>query len=74
VRNFAKPGVTGWAQTHQHYMENNISPQSLQESKERLSYDLYYVKNRSLMLDVAVALRTLKTVLSRFGVKINLPR
>jgi lipopolysaccharide/colanic/teichoic acid biosynthesis glycosyltransferase len=74
VRNFVKPGVTGWAQTHQHYMSDNISPQSLEESKERLSYDLYYVKNRSLMLDVAVALRTLKTVLSRFGVKIKLPK
>lgn len=74
VRNFVKPGVTGWAQTHQHYMGVNISPQSLTESKERLSYDLYYVKNRSLMLDVAVALRTLKTVLSRFVVKIKLPR
>ena len=74
VRNFVKPGVTGWAQTHQHYMADNISPQSIEESKERLSYDLYYVKNRSLMLDVAVALRTLKTVLSRFGVTIRLPR
>lgn len=74
VRNFVKPGVTGWAQTHQHYMADNISPQSLQESKERLAFDLYYVKNRSLLLDVAVALRTLKTVLSRFGVKINLPQ
>jgi len=74
VRNFVQPGVTGWAQTHQQYMGDNISPQSLEESKERLSYDLYYVKNRSLMLDVAVALRTLKTVLSRFGLKIKLPR
>jgi len=74
VRNFVKPGVTGWAQTHQHYMADNISPQSLQESKDRLSYDLYYVKNRSLLLDVAIALRTLKTVLSRFGMTIRLPR
>lgn len=74
VRNFVKPGVTGWAQTHQHYMADNISPQSLEESKERLSFDLYYVKNRSLMLDVAVALRTLKTVLSRFGIQIRLPK
>jgi len=74
VRNFVKPGVTGWAQTHQHYMADNISPQSIEESKTRLSYDLYYVKNRSLMLDVAIALRTLKTVLSRFGVTARLPR
>ncbi len=74
IRNFVKPGVTGWAQTHQHYMANNISPQSLEESKVRLAYDLYYVKNRSLLLDVDVALRTFKTLLSRFGVTIRLPR
>lgn len=74
IRNFVKPGVTGWAQTHQHYMGDNISPQSLEESKERLSYDLYYVKNRSFLLDMEVALRTVKTVLSRFGVTIRLPR
>lgn len=73
IRNFVKPGVTGWAQTHQHYMGDNISPQSLEESKERLSYDLYYVKNRSFLLDVEIALRTIKTVLSRFGVTIKLP-
>ena len=33
IRNFVKPGVTGWAQTHQYYSGNNISPQSLDESK-----------------------------------------
>lgn len=74
IRNYVKPGVTGWAQTHQHYMGDNISPQSLEESKVRLAYDLYYVKNRSLILDVEIALRTVKTVLSRFGVTIRLPK
>ncbi len=74
IRNFVKPGVTGWAQTHQHYMGNNISPQSLEETRMRLAYDLYYVKNRSLLLDIEIALRTIKTVLSRFGVTIKLPR
>lgn len=74
IRNFVKPGVTGWAQTHQYYTGNNISPQSLDESKIRLAYDLYYVKNRSLLIDVDVALRTFKTLLSRFGVTIRLPR
>lgn len=74
IRNFVKPGVTGWAQTHQHYMGDNISPQSMEETKIRLSYDLYYVKNRSVLLDVTIALRTLKTLLSRFGVTIRLPR
>ena len=74
IRNFVKPGVTGWAQTHQHYMGNNISPQSIEETKLRLSYDLYYVKNRSLLLDVDIALRTMKTLLSRFGVTIKFRR
>ena len=74
IRNFVKPGVTGWAQTHQHYMGDNISPQSLEESRIRLAYDLYYVKNRSMMLDIEIALRTIKTLLSRFGIQIKLPR
>jgi len=74
IRNFVKPGITGWAQTHQHYMGDNISPQSLEESKVRLAYDLYYVKNRSIMLDVEIALRTIKTLLSRFGITIKLRR
>ena len=74
IRNFVKPGVTGWAQTHQHYMGDNISPQSIEENKLRLSYDLYYVKNRSLLLDVDIALRTFKTLLSRFGIIIKLHR
>ena len=72
IRNFVKPGITGWAQTHQHYMGDNISPQSLEESRVRLAYDLFYVKNRSLILDVEIALRTLKTILSRFGITIRL--
>lgn len=74
IRNFVKPGITGWAQTHQYYMGDNISPQSLEETKTRLSYDLYYVKNRSMLLDVEIALRTIKTLLSRFGIQIKLPR
>ncbi len=74
IRNFVKPGVSGWAQTHQYYQGNNISPQSLEESRTRLAYDLFYVKNRSMLLDIEIALRTLKTLLSRFGIHIKLPR
>ena len=74
IRNFVKPGITGWAQTHQHYMPGQISPQSIEESRVRLSYDLFYIKNRSLMLDIEIALRTLKTYLSRFGITIRVPR
>lgn len=72
IRNLVLPGVTGWAQTHQHYMGDNISPQSMAETRVRLSYDLYYVKNRSVVLDLEIALRTLKTLLSRFGITIKL--
>ena len=65
IRNFIKSGLTGWAQTNQHYAPGNISPQSIAESKVRLAYDLYYVKNRSLWLDLSIALRTIKTLLVR---------
>jgi len=70
IRNLVKPGISGWAQTHQQYIGDNIAPQSLAESRERLMYDLYYVKNRSVLLDLEVMLRTIKTLLSRFGIKI----
>jgi lipopolysaccharide/colanic/teichoic acid biosynthesis glycosyltransferase len=74
IRYFVKPGVTGWAQTNQQYHEGTISPQSLEESRVRFAYDLYYVKNRSLTLDIAIALKTIKTLLSRFGVTISWPK
>lgn len=74
IRYFVKPGVTGWAQTNQRYLEGQISPQSVEESRIRLSYDLYYVKNRSFWLDIAIALRTIKTLLSRFGITIRFPQ
>ena len=67
IRYLVKPGITGWAQTHQHYAPGNISPQSIDESRVRLAYDLYYVKNRSFLLDVRIALQTLGTLISRLG-------
>ncbi len=62
VRNIVKPGLSGWAQINQ-----DLPPQSLDETRLRLAYDLYYVKNRSFLLDIKIALRTLKTLLSRGG-------
>ncbi len=62
VRTVIKPGLTGWAQINQ-----EKPPQSVEETKIRLSYDLYYIKHRSLGLDVRIILRTIKTVLSRAG-------
>jgi lipopolysaccharide/colanic/teichoic acid biosynthesis glycosyltransferase len=55
------PGLSGWAQIQQK------PPQSIEETELRFSYDLFYVKNRSLFLDIRIALRTLKTLLSRTG-------
>jgi lipopolysaccharide/colanic/teichoic acid biosynthesis glycosyltransferase len=71
IRYFVKPGVTGWAQTNQMYAEGSISPQSIEESRLRFSYDLYYVKNRSFSLDIAIALKTIKTLLARFSVTLH---
>lgn len=72
IRTIIKPGITGWAQTHQQYTPGHISPQSVEETRMRLAYDLFYIKHRSVLLDINIALRTLKTLLSRFGVTINL--
>jgi exopolysaccharide biosynthesis polyprenyl glycosylphosphotransferase len=62
IRNIIKPGLTGWAQIKQ-----DVVPQSVEETKTRLVYDLYYVKNRSLMLDIKIILKTFKTLISRSG-------
>jgi lipopolysaccharide/colanic/teichoic acid biosynthesis glycosyltransferase len=62
IRNIIKPGLSGWAQIHQ-----DKPPQSVAETKLRLAYDLYYIKNRSFLLDLKIAARTLKTLLVRAG-------
>ncbi|MDO8493037.1 MAG: sugar transferase [bacterium] len=62
MRNLIKPGLSGWAQIHQ-----DLPPQSVEETKERLAYDFYYLKNRSFVLDMQIALKTIKTLLSRAG-------
>lgn len=59
------PGITGWAQINQQYEQGNISPQSVAETKVRLAYDFYYIKNQSLALDVVIALKTVKRMLFR---------
>ncbi len=56
-RHAVKPGVTGWAQLRYAYGA------SQEEAKEKLQYDLYYVKNQSFMLDVLILLQTVEVVL-----------
>lgn len=65
LRTIIRPGISGWAQIQQLYKKGNISPQSIEETRLRLAYDLYYVKNRSIVLDVKIALRTITILLSR---------
>jgi lipopolysaccharide/colanic/teichoic acid biosynthesis glycosyltransferase len=66
VRHLIKPGLSGWAQIHQEKPPKfDIG---FDETKIKLSYDLYYIKNRSFMLDLKIALQTVKTLLSRSGI------
>lgn len=50
-RHLVKPGLTGWAQL-------NIYAGSLEESKQKLQYDLYYIKHRSFLFDLEIILKT----------------
>ncbi len=61
LRHLVKPGVTGWAQVTFRYGF------SQEDSKEKLQYDLFYVKNRSLWLDILVLIKTTKTVFTGAG-------
>lgn len=65
IRYIVPPGITGWAQINQQYEQGTISPQSVEETKVRLAYDFYYIKNRSFTLDVIIALKTAKRMFFR---------
>lgn len=54
IRHLIKPGFTGWAQINYRYGA------SIEESHEKLSYDIFYIKNRSSVLDLLIIFRTLK--------------
>lgn len=60
VRYVVKPGLSGWAQTRQ-----DVIPNTIEQNKDRLGYDLYYIKNRSVLLDTKIILKTLKTLVTR---------
>ena len=65
ARYLVAPGITGWAQINQRYEPGNVSPQSIEETKVRLAYDFYYLKHRSLGLDIVIALKTVKRMFFR---------
>jgi exopolysaccharide biosynthesis polyprenyl glycosylphosphotransferase len=57
VRYLVKPGITGWAQVMYDYGA------SVEDAYQKVAYDLYYIKNYSLLLDMAIALKTIRTVI-----------
>ncbi len=61
IRHLVKPGISGWAQIKFPYGA------SVEDAMEKLQYDLYYIKNRSLILDLAIAAKTIATILQRQG-------
>lgn len=63
VRHSVKPGLTGWAQVRFTYAS------SLEETRRKLQFDLYYVKNHSLFLDLVILFETVRVVLFREGAK-----
>ena len=62
-RHRVKPGISGWAQINYPYGA------SVEDAREKLTYDLYYVKNRSLFLDFVILLQTARVVLWPEGVR-----
>jgi exopolysaccharide biosynthesis polyprenyl glycosylphosphotransferase len=60
-RLLVKPGLTGWAQINYGYVA------SVTETAVKLEYDLYYIKHRTLAMDISIVLRTIGTVLRRSG-------
>lgn len=57
IRHTVKPGLTGWAQVRGRYAE------SIDDTLEKLQYDLFYIKHRNLFLDLNILLKTISTVL-----------
>lgn len=60
-RHIIKPGLSGWAQVNFPYGASVI------DSKEKLSYDFFYIKNKSIWLDILIFIKTLKIILTLSG-------
>jgi exopolysaccharide biosynthesis polyprenyl glycosylphosphotransferase len=61
LRHTVKPGLTGWAQVCYRYTS------SIRDTRSKVEYDLYYVKHCSLLMDLAIMVRTVKVVLAMKG-------
>ena len=62
-RHTVHPGITGWAQINYPYGA------SVEDAREKLKYDLYYIKHMSVVLDLYIILKTVKTILFRDGAR-----
>jgi lipopolysaccharide/colanic/teichoic acid biosynthesis glycosyltransferase len=62
-RHVVKPGISGWAQVNQGHVAD------IEQVHRKLQYDFYYIKYFSPWLDLLIVVRTVKTILSRFGAK-----
>jgi len=63
LRHYVKPGITGWAQVHYKHGKE------IDDATEKLQYDLFYIKNLSLILDLHILLKTVKVVLFGRGAR-----
>ena len=61
LRHLVRPGLTGWAQVKFEYAATK------EESAKKLEYDLYYIKNRSLIIEGKIVLKTIMTIISKRG-------
>ncbi|RYG85320.1 MAG: hypothetical protein EON59_12440, partial [Alphaproteobacteria bacterium] len=62
-RHLVRPGITGWAQVRSGYAAD------LEETKVKVGYDLFYIKNLSFSLDVQILMRTVWTLVSGSGAR-----
>lgn len=62
-RHNLRPGITGWAQINFRYASN------LEETARKLEFDLFYIKNRTILLDIQVILKTIETMMGMRGAK-----
>ena len=63
LRHTVKPGITGWAQINYRYGA------SAEDAFEKLQYDLFYIKNLNLMLDLQILLKTIKVIMFGSGAR-----
>lgn len=64
IRHSIKPGLSGWAQIYGEHPHHGVD---VEMTANKLSYDLYYIKHRSFLLDLKIALRTLKVLVTFVG-------